>query len=289
LSDKPDRIRVDPLEGASVGPVAAGIHELKERARRIRRNIVTQAMGKGQGYIAQGLGIADLLAVVYFRELHLDVASPQWALRDRFVLSTGHYAIALYAVLAELGWLPVAELPTYGLAGGKLPMSTFDDRPGIEIVGGSLGQGLGQAVGMALALRMDDSDARVIVQISDGELQEGSTWEAAMSCATFNLDRLTVVVDCNGIQADGPVTSRIEPVTDKWRAFGFEACEIDGNDIQALCDAFDALRQRNGNPKAIVMRTTPGKGVPSLENRERAHFVRTEPGEWDRIAAELDM
>lgn len=288
LSGERDRSGDGPDQGRRAPRRSVDALELKARALTIRRNIIKQAAGKGQGYVAQGLGIADLLAVVYFRELRLDPHEPRWAGRDRFVMSTGHYAIALYAVLAELGWLPGEELPTYGLSGAGLPMSTFDDRPGIEIIGGSLGQGLGQGVGMALALRMDNVDARVIVQISDGELQEGSTWEAAMSCSTFDLDHLTVVVDCNGIQADGPVTSRIEPVTDKWRAFGFDACEVDGNDIQALCDAFDFLRNANGRPKVIVMRTVPGKGVSLLEKRERAHFVRTEPAEWDRIAAELE-
>ncbi len=269
-------------------PGPADIAGLQARALEIRRHIVTQARGKGQGYTAQGLGIADLLAVLYFRELRLDPADPDWDGRDRFVLSTGHYSIGLYAALAERGWLEIEALASYGLAGGKLPMSTFDDLPGIEIVGGSLGQGLGQGVGMALALRLSGNDARVIVELSDGELQEGSTWEAAMSAATFHLDRLIAVIDCNGIQADGPITTRIEPVLAKWQAFGFDGVEIDGNDVAALCTAFDALREPDGRPKVIVMRTVPGKGIPTLERRPRAHFVRTEAGEWDFLAAELE-
>ena len=269
-------------------PAPADLATLAARARAIRRHIVTQARGKGQGYIAQGLGIADLLAVLYFRELRLDPDDPEWPGRDRFLLSTGHYSIGLYAALAERGWLAATELPTYGMAASRLPMSTFDDVPGIEIVGGSLGQGLGQAVGMALGLRLDHNDARVICELSDGELQEGSTWEAAMSAATFNLDRLVAVVDCNGIQADGVVRTRIEPVIEKWQAFGFDSIEIDGNDVSELCRAFDGLREADGRPKAIILRTIPGKGIPSLESRERAHFVRTEPDEWDRLAAELE-
>ena len=202
-----------------------------------------------------------MLAVLYFRELRLDPDDADWADRDRFVLSTGHYSIGMYAALAEYGYLPVEELNTYGMAGSRLPMSTFDDLPGIEMVGGSLGHGLGQGVGMALAAKLDERDVRVVVELSDGELQEGSTWEAAMSAATFNLDQLVVVVDCNGIQADGPVK---------------------------LCGAFDVLREANSRPKAIVMRTVPGKGIPTLEARERAHFVRTEAGEWDKLAADLE-
>ncbi|MBV1688898.1 transketolase [Novosphingobium sp. G106] len=269
-------------------PEPADVTELSRRALNIRRHIVTEARGKGQGYVAQGLGVADLLAVLYFRELRLDPDNADWTARDRFVLSTGHYSIAMYAVLAEYGYIPVDELNTYGMAGSRLPMSTFDDVPGIEMVGGSLGHGLGQGVGMALAAKLDGRDLRVIVEISDGELQEGSTWEAAMSAATFNLDQLVVAIDCNGIQADGPVTTRIEPVADKWRAFGFDTVEVDGNDISKLCAAFDALREFNGLPKAIVMRTVPGKGIPTLEARERAHFVRTEAGEWDKLSAELE-
>jgi transketolase len=287
-------VSIDSLatgDGASIlrnHPPRADVELLRGRALAIRRHIVTQARGKGQGYVAQGLGIADLLAVLYFRELRLDPDDSEWAGRDRFLLSTGHYSIGMYAALAEYGYLAADQLPTYGIAGGRLPMSTFDDLPGIEIVGGSLGHGLGQGVGMAMALRIDGSDARVIVELSDGELQEGSTWEAAMSAATFELDRLIVVIDCNGIQADGPVTSRIEPVIDKWQAFGFDAIEADGNDAASLCGAFDRLRDHDGRPKAIVMRTVPGKGIPTLEQRERAHFVRTEAGEWDRLAAELE-
>ena len=270
-------------------PGTADLDELRRRALNIRRHIVTQARGKGQGYVAQGLGIADLLAVLYFRELRLDPRDADWPDRDRFVLSTGHYSIGLYAGLAEFGYIPEAELKNYGMAGSRLPMSTFDDLPGVEIVGGSLGHGLGQGVGMALAAQLDGSDIRVIVELSDGELQEGSTWEAAMSAATFNLDQLVAVIDCNGIQADGPVTTRIEPVADKWRAFGFDTIEVDGNDISALCNAFDALRAADGRPKAIVMRTAPGKGIATLEARERAHFVRTEASEWDKLAAELEQ
>jgi transketolase len=261
---------------------------LRARALNLRRTMMKMASGKGEGYIAQGLGIADCLAALYFHELRYDPAAPDWKGRDRFLLSTGHYSIAMYAVLAEAGYLPADELPSYGLNGSRLPMSTFDDIPGVEIVGGSLGQGLGQAVGMALGLRLDGSDARVFNELSDGELQEGSTWEAAMAAATFRCDALVALIDCNGIQADGPVTVKIDPVADKFTAFGFDAVEVDGNDMAALVAAFGNAREKNGRPKAIVMRTTPGKGVPTLEARERAHFVRVANDEWDSLIAELE-
>ncbi|NED62361.1 transketolase, partial [Streptomyces sp. SID10244] len=199
---------------------------LRETAYRLRSAMMRMAADKGEGYIAQGLGIADLLAVIYSRQLRFDPADPDWAGRDRFLMSTGHYSIALYAVLADLGVLTEEQIDEYGLNGSELPMSTFDETPGVEITGGSLGHGLGQAVGMALGLRLDGGDQRVIVELSDGELQEGATWESAMSAASFGLGGLTAVVDCNGIQADGPIVLDMEPIADKWRAFGWAVEEV---------------------------------------------------------------
>lgn len=269
-------------------PGRADIPALKARALNLRRLMLNMAAGKGEGYIAQGLGMADCLAALYFHELRYDSANPDWPDRDRFVLSTGHYSIAMYAALAEAGYFPKDELPSYGLNGSRLPMSTFDDTPGVEMVGGSLGHGLGQAVGMSMALKMDGRSARVFCEFSDGELQEGSTWEAAMGAATFNCDNLVALIDCNGIQADGPVTVRIEPVADKFTAFGWDTVEVNGNDIEALIAALEGARDRNGRPKCIVMRTTPGFGVPTIMARERAHFVRIANDEWDALKQELE-
>jgi transketolase len=269
-------------------PASADIDALRARALNLRRTMLGMASGKGEGYIAQGLAIADCLAAVYFHELRYDPAAPDWQDRDRFVLSTGHYSIAMYAVLAEAGYIDPAELPSYGLNGSRLPMSTFDDIPGVEVVGGSLGHGLGQAVGMAMGLKMDGSPARVFCEFSDGELQEGSTWEAAMGAATFKCDNLVALIDCNGIQADGPVTVKIDPVGDKFTAFGWDAVEVNGNDIAALVEALAGARDGDGRPKAIVMRTTPGFGVPTLVARERAHFVRVDNSEWDTLKEELE-
>jgi transketolase len=264
------------------------IRALKLRAGNLRRHMLTMARGQGQGYIGQGLGIADLLAALYFHELRHDAQDPGWRGRDRFLLSTGHYSIALWAVLAEAGVIPVAELATYGADGSRLDMSTLDTTPGVEMIGGSLGHGLGQGVGQALGLRLDGSAARVFVELSDGEMQEGATWEAAMSGSHFGLDTLIALIDCNGIQADGRIVLDMEPVAGKWRAFGWDTEEIDGNDIAAIVAALAAARGRNRRPKAIVLRTLPGKGVPTLESREKAHFVRIEPGEWDALIAEFE-
>jgi transketolase len=270
-------------------PADAGlIPFLEAKAKNLRRHVLRMASGRGQGYLGQGLGIADLLAALYFHELRFDPGRPQWPDRDRFVLSTGHYSIALWAALAEAGVIPVEELDTYGADGSRLDMSTLDTTPGVEVIGGSLGHGLGQGVGMALGLQRDGRDARVFVELSDGELQEGATWEAAMAGAHFELDNLIALVDCNGIQADGPIVLGVGPVADKWRAFGWDTAEVDGNAMAEVVDALHAARARNRRPKAVVLRTLPGKGVPSLERREKAHFVRVDPGEWSAPAAELE-
>jgi transketolase len=269
-------------------PATADLTALRKHAHQLRRLMMTMTRGKGEGYIAQGLGIADCLAALYFHELRHDPANPAWPDRDRFLLSTGHYSIAMYAVLAGAGYLDEDELPTYGLNGSRLPMSTFDVTPGIEVVGGSLGHGLGQAVGMALGLRLDGSPARVFCELSDGELDEGSTWESAMGAATFGCDNVVALIDCNGIQADGPVTVAIEPVAAKFEAFGWDTREVDGNDLGALTEALAASREPDGRPKAIVLRTTPGFGVPTLMGRPRAHFVRVTDDEWGGFMDELE-
>ncbi len=269
-------------------PAEADLAALRARATMLRRHMLTMARGQGAGYIGQGLGIADALTALYFHELRYDPDNLGWADRDRFLLSTGHYSIALWAALAEAGIIPVAELVTYGADNSRLEMSTLDTTPGVEVIGGSLGHGLGQGVGQALGLRLDRSEARVFVELSDGELQEGSTWEAAMSASHFGLDGLVALVDCNGIQADGPVVLDMEPVADKWRSFGWETFEIDGNDMDAVIETLAAARQRNGKPKAIVLRTLPGKGVRRIEQSEKSHFFRVDVGQWDAIIDEFE-
>jgi len=269
-------------------PDPADIGALKGKATKLRRHMLSMARGQGQGYIGQGLGIADVLTALYFHEMRYDPEDLSWPERDRFLLSTGHYSIALWAALAEAGIIPVDELKTYGADNSRLEMSTLDTTPGVEVIGGSLGHGLGQAVGQALGLRLSKSAARVFVELSDGEMQEGSTWEAAMSAGHFGLDRLVALVDCNGIQADGPVVINIEPVADKWRSFGWDAVEIDGNDMAAVVGALMLARAKNGRPKAIVLRTLPGKGVPRIESSEKSHFFRVDVGQWNSIIDEFE-
>jgi transketolase len=266
----------------------ASIEALKSHAKSIRRHILQMSRRIGQGYVAQGLAVADMLAAIYFNELRYDTEHLDWSERDRFILSTGHYSIALWATFAEAGIIPVEELETYGCDESRLEMSTLDTTPGVEVIGGSLGHGLGQAVGMALGQRLRGSDVRIFVEFSDGELQEGSTWEAMMSGGSFGLDNLIALIDCNGIQADGAMVVNIEPVKEKCLSFGWDAEEIDGNSMESIHSALVTARQRNGRPKAIILRTLPGKGVPTLEVREKAHFVRVDPNEWDQFDKELE-
>ena len=259
-------------------------------AKRLRRNVLEMGRGKGEGYIGQGLGTADIFAVTYFREMAYRADDPSWPDRDRFLLSVGHYSIILFAALAELGVIPRAELATYGGDGSRLEMSACESTPGVEITGGSLGHGLSEAVGMALGLRLQGRSSRVINFLSDGELQEGSTWEAAMAGANFGLSRLMAIVDVNDMQADGAVSSvmRIEPVARKWEAFGWHAEEVDGNSIPAIAAAFDACRRVTDRPQVLVCYTQLGKGVPLIENRAKGHFVRIEPAEWDEAFRQLE-
>lgn len=265
---------------------------LERRAWNIRRNAVRMGEVQGQGYVGQALGIADVLAVSYFHALDYRPEDPEWEGRDRFVLSIGHYAIALYAALIEAGILPEEEIETYGMDDSRMPMSGMASyTPGMEITGGSLGQGLGIAVGMALGLKRKANPAFVYNLMSDGELGEGSTWEAAMGAGHHRLGNLICLVDFNDQQADDKSTQVLsaEPVAAKFEAFGWHAQRVDGNDLTAVVAAFDAARAVKGDqPRAIIFDTTMCKGVPFLEAREIAHFVRVEPEEWSRAFAALD-
>jgi transketolase len=266
--------------------------ELTDKARAIRRNALLMGEVQGQGYIAQALGIADVLAVAYFHALRYQPADPQWEERDRFFLSIGHYAIALYAALIEAGIVPRDELDTYGSDDSRLPMSAMATyTPGVEITGGSLGQGLGIAVGACLGLKRKSSNAFVYNLLSDGELDEGATWEAVLSAAHWKLGNLIAIVDVNNQQADGR-SSRImnfEPLAAKWETFGWYTQRVNGNNIPALVTAFDAARAlTEDRPRVIICDTQLAKGVPFLEAREKNHFLRVEQHEWKLALDALD-
>jgi transketolase len=266
---------------------------LAQCAWRIRRYALRMGEVQGQGYIGQALGYADVLAVAYGHALRLRPAEPEWEGRDRFLLSHGHYAIAFYAALIEAGIVPESELETYGSDDSRLPMSGMATyTPGMEISGGSLGHGLAIAVGMALGLRHKDNPAFVYNSMSDGELDEGSTWEAAMGAAHHRLANLICLVDINNQQADGPSGKVLgfEPLADKWAAFGWHVQRVDGNDLGAVLRAFDAARAlREDKPRVILFDTLMGKGVPFLETREKNHFIRVDPPEWQQAIEVLDQ
>jgi transketolase len=262
----------------------ATIADLEAHAANIREYAIRMGAVQGQGYVGQALGIADVLAVAYFHALVYRADEPQWEGRDRFLLSVGHYAIALYAALIEAGIVPLAELETYGSDDSRLPMSGMARyTPGMEISGGSLGHGLPIAVGRALALKRKGSDSFVYNLMSDGELDEGVTWEAAMSAAHHRLDNLITIVDVNNQQADGPSRKVLgfEPLVDKWRAFGWKTWRVDGNDVDALVGAFERSRNSASDmPRVIICDTLMGKGVPFLEQRDKTHFIRVDEHEW---------
>ena len=265
---------------------------LRRRAWNIRRKALLMGEVQGQGYIGQALGVADVLAASYFHALNFRPDEPEWEGRDRFLLSIGHYAIALYSVLMEAGILPEEELGTYGMDDSRMPMSGMASyTQGMEITGGSLGHGLGIAVGMAMGLKRKKNPAFVYNLMSDGELGEGSTWEAAMAGAHHRLDNLVCLIDFNDQQADGKSTQMLssEPLPEKWTAFGWYCQRVDGNDLDAVVAAFDAARNlKEPRPRAIIFDTTMCKGVPFLEARDITHFVRVESDEWAKALAVLE-
>jgi transketolase len=268
---------------------APSVDTLRACAKQIRRNVVRMCAGKGEGYVGQGLDVADILAVLLCSEMRYDPVdrSPDV---DRLIFSAGHYSVGLWAALAEAGYLEGYDLDSYGADGTDLIMSTHEGHPPlIELTGGSLAHGLGVASGLALGYRRKGYPGRIFTFSTDGEVQEGSTWEAAMFAAAQGLDNLTNVIDVNRTQADGDLVLEIEPHVEKWRSFGWWAEEVDGNDVAALLDGFDHAREIEGRPRAIVCRTVLGCGVPLIMERERNHFVRVGDGEWDDVARQLEV
>ena len=274
------------------GPSNAPTAVLAEHAYQIRRNALLMGEVQGQGYIGQALDIADVLAVAYFGAMRYRPEDPEWEERDRFLLSNGHYAIALYAALLEAGILPAEELETYGSDDSRLPMSGMASyTPGMEMSGGSLGHGLTIAVGRCLGLKRKNSKAFVYTLFSDGELDEGAIWEGLMSASHWKLDNLIAVVDVNNQQADGPSTQimAFEPLVEKLEAFGWFTQRVDGNDIAAVAAAFDAARHHPvAQPRIIIADTQMGRGVPFLEQREKNHFIRVDAHEWQLALQALE-
>lgn len=247
---------------------------LRQIAREIRRSVVCSLAAAGSGHLGGSLGLADLFTVLYFSVLKHDPHQPAWPGRDRLVLSIGHVAPVLYAALAEAGYFPKSELLTLRKLGSRLQGHPGRDHglPGLELSAGSLGQGLSVAVGMALAAKADKGTHNVFCIMGDGELQEGSVWEAAMAASHHGLNNLVAIVDRNGVQIDGPTEKvmRLEPLSDRWRSFGWEVIECNGNDVAELLQAFGSLPERT-KPVVIIALTTMGKGIPEIEGDYRWH------------------
>ncbi|MHC1697671.1 MAG: transketolase [Geobacteraceae bacterium] len=252
------------------------IQLLEEKARDLRVSIVKTLHKSQSGHTGGSLSAIDIIAALYFHEMRHDPENPQWEGRDRFVLSKGHAAPALYVTLAKAGYFPEEDLMMLRRLGSHLQgHPDSKGTPGVEVCTGSLGQGLSMANGMALGLRLNNKDCRVYALMGDGELQEGQVWEAAMAAPHYRLDNLCALVDANALQIDGEVEKvmNVFPITDKFRAFGWHVIEIDGHDMKAIVDAFEQARNIKGKPTMIVATTVKGKGVARFEHKASYHGV----------------
>jgi transketolase len=251
------------------------ISKLQDIAKEIRCNIVRMLAAAGSGHTGGSLGLTDVFTSLYFNIINHRPQQPDWPDRDRVILSIGHVAPVLYATLAQAGYFPKEELLTLRKLGTRLQGHPGRDHglPGIELSAGSLGQGLSVAVGMALTAKMDKKDWRVFTIHGDGELQEGSIWESAMSASHYKLDNLIALVDRNGLQIDGTTSKvmELEPLALKWKSFGWEVFECNGNDIEDLLTTYAKAVEVKSKPSVIIAHTLMGKGIPAIENDYHWH------------------
>ena len=265
---------------------------LKDKAKQIRIDILKMITKANSGHTGGSLSIADLLTLLYFKEMHVDPANPHKADRDRLVLSKGHAAPAMYACLAEKGYFPKEELDHLRQAGHMLQgHPDMKHTPGVDMTTGSLGQGISAACGMALASKIDKADWRVYAVLGDGELEEGQVWEAAMFAGNHHLDNLTAFVDYNGLQIDGSIEDVCSPypIDKKFEAFNFHVINVaDGNDMDQLRAAFDEAKATKGMPTAIIMKTVKGKGVSFMENQVGWHGKAPNDEQYAQAMEELE-
>jgi transketolase len=264
--------------------------ELEKMARHLRRHVITMIATAGSGHPGGSLSAADIITALYFKAMLHKPENPQWPDRDRFVLSKGHAAPILYAVLAECGYFPVKELSTLRQLDSRLQGHT--DRtltPGVEMSAGSLGQGLSYGIGIALAGRLDNKGYRVYVLLGDGECEEGQVWEAAMFAPHHRMDNITAIIDHNDLQLDGRVCDimGLEPLPDKWRAFNWHVLEIDGHNIKDILQALKKAREIKGKPTVIIAHTVKGKGVSFMEGNVDFHGKAPSPQETEQALKEL--
>lgn len=267
------------------------LKQLKKYATLIRKHIIEEVYHAASGHPGGSLSCTDILTVLYFHEMRVDINNPQWPDRDRFVLSKGHCAPALYAALAEKGFFPVEELIKFRSADSYLQgHPSMRDVPGVDMSTGSLGQGFSASIGMALAGKLDKKDYRVYTILGDGELQEGQVWEASMAAAHYKLDNLTAFLDHNGLQIDGKITEVMspEPVEEKFKAFCWNVIEIDGHDYVQIIDAIDKAKSTKDKPTVVIAKTTKGKGVSFMENEVSWHGSAPNKEQRDQAIAELN-
>ncbi len=263
---------------------------LAERSKVIRRHIIRMLARAGSGHPGSSLSTVELLVALYYNKLRHNPQLPAWPDRDRFILSKGHACPALYAILAELDYFPLEKLDTLRQFGSILQgHPCMKTTPGIEISGGSLGQGLSVGLGIALAAKLDKKDYRTYVMLGDGEIEEGQIWEAAMAASHYKADNLCAILDQNGLQIDGFIHEIMSshPIPDKWRGFGWHVMEIDGHDFKAILNAYDEAEKVKGQPTIIVAKTVKGKGVSFMENQVDWHGKAPSKEEAERALAEL--
>ena len=263
--------------------------KLQKKANLLRYHVIEMTTAAGSGHPGGSLSAADLVATLYFEVMNHDPKNPQWADRDRFVLSKGHVAPVLYAALAESGYFPVEDLLSLRKIGSKLQGHPVRGKvPGVEMSTGSLGQGLSMACGIALAGKMDSKDCWTYCLLGDGEMQSGQNWEAAMFASQYGLGKLIASVDRNGLQIEGDTEKvmGIEPLADKWLSFGWDVYEVDGHNIDHILGAISQAKTTD-SPSVIIMRTVKGKGVSFMENNAGFHGRACKPEEYERAIKEL--
>ncbi len=266
------------------------VEELKAKAKMFRRQILEMTFAAGSGHPGGSMSSIDVITALYYNVMRVDPKNPKWQDRDRFVLSKGHVCPAVYAVLADLGFFPKEALLTLRKLGSILQgHPDMHKTPGIEMSTGSLGQGLSVSCGMALAAKIDAKDYRVYCVMGDGEVQEGNIWEGAMLAGHLKLDNLTGILDRNRLQIDGNTEQvmSLDPLPDKWRAFGWNVLEIDGHDMQQILDALDLAKRTKKKPTIIIANTLKGKGVSFMENQAGFHGRALTKDEMAKAMEEL--
>jgi len=276
-------------EGGSSVAKQASLAELDAMTMEMRRDVIEMIYAAGSGHPGGSFSEMEILTALYFRIMRYDPQNPAWPERDRFILSKGHACPGLYAVLSKAGYFPREEMWTFRQLGSRLQGHAHPGTPGVEMNSGSLGQGLSFAVGTALAARLDQRSSRAYVLLGDGECDEGQVWEAAMAAANYRLDNLTAFVDRNRIQNDRFTTQviKLEPLAEKWSAFGWNVLKVDGHSIGQVTEAVDRAKNHVGRPTMIIADTVKGKGVSFMENNPDFHGRSPTKDEYERAIAEL--